>query len=229
MSLDGVMIFAAGFGTRMRPLTDHMPKPMVPLLGRPMIDYAIDAARDAGAKTIVANLHYKPDTLSSHLVARGVIPVLEAPDILDTGGGLLNARTHFPNDTVCTMNPDAVWDGPNPLGFATTHWDPDKMDALLVTIDPNKAIGSESPVNLGIDDEGRLFWGSDVIYGGVQIIKLSTLDSITEKAFSLRLVWDHLMAQGRCAGCVYPGRWSDVGHPGGIALAEALLRDSHHA
>lgn len=229
MNLDAAMIFAAGFGTRMRPLTDHIPKPMVPLLGRPMIDYAIDTAREAGAKTIVANLHYKPDTLRSHLAAQGVIAVTEAPDILDTGGGLLNARVHFDSEAVWTMNPDAVWDGPNPFSFALAHWDPGKMDALLVTIEPNRAVGAESPVNLSIDHEGKLAWGNETIYGGVQIIKLSTLNDMEHTAFSLRVIWDRLIGQERCFGCIYPGRWSDVGHPDGIAHAETLLRDGGRA
>lgn len=229
MTPRSAMIFAAGFGTRMRPLTDNMAKPMVPLLGRPMIEYAIEHARDAGADTIVSNLHYKPDTLWTHLEARGVQTILETPKILDTGGGLRNARYLLPGKAVWTMNPDAIWSGPNPLTFAAAHWQADNMDALVVGIDPNNAIGVDSEGDFALGSDGKISRGAGVIYGGVQIIKLDTLDLIEDPVFSLNVVWDRLIEQGRCFGCTYPGQWCDVGYPGGIAPAEALLKGTDHA
>ena len=99
-----LMIFAAGFGTRMGSLTPDLPKPMIPVAGRPMIDHAVDLARDAGVGSIVANTHYQCEKLEPHLVALDVLALRETPDILDTGGGLRAASEHVTptTATLCT-------------------------------------------------------------------------------------------------------------------------------
>ncbi len=225
MKPEAVMIFAAGFGTRMMPLTAEKPKPMVRVNGRPMIDHALDLARNAGAKTIVCNLHYKSEVLAAHLAGKNVLTVTEWPEILDTGGGLKNARAHFKNDTAWTMNPDAIWQGVNPLTFAAEHWDPGKMDALLVCLEPKNAQNSDSLGDFTIENDGLLKRGTGVVYGGVQILKLDTLDGEPRSVFSLNTVWDKLIEKGRCCGAIYPGKWCDVGTPEGLEVAERLLQD----
>ena len=220
------MIFAAGFGTRMRPLTLHTPKPMVEIGGQPMINYAIQNAREAGAEKIVSNLHYLHKVIEPHLVDMGVQTVHEHPDILDTGGGLRNALPFLGSGPVWTLNPDAVWQGPNPLKFASDRWDPDKMDALLVCLEPAHARGTNSVGDFEIGPSGRISRGAGAIYAGVQIVKTDSLAVIPENAFSLNVLWDRLIANGRCYACLYPGQWCDVGHPEGIPLAESLLIES---
>lgn len=218
------MIFAAGFGTRMRPLTENLPKPMVPVLGRPMIDYAIKLARSAGATNIVSNLHYKPDSLRTHLEQQNIMTVLEHPDILDTGGGLRNALPLFAQDTIWSMNPDAIWQGPNPLTFAKNSWQPDKMDALLVCIEPNRALSTSSMGDFKINPEGQVTRGPGFVFGGVQILNTRRLVEIKEVSFSLNALWDQLIAEGRCYASVYTGKWCDIGTPEGIPVAENLLQ-----
>ena len=115
MTPKAAMIFAAGFGTRMGALTRTIPKPMVPLGGRPMIAHAIDLLRDAGIEKIIANTHYLPDQIEPYLKDQGVKVLRETPDILDTGGGLRAALPLLGADPVVTINPDALWLGPNPI------------------------------------------------------------------------------------------------------------------
>lgn len=218
------MIFAAGFGTRMRPLTDDRPKPLVEFAGRPMIDHAIDLARHAGARRLVANLHYKAQMLRDHLAGSDVHLVEETPDILDTGGGLRNALPQLGAGPVWTLNPDAVWQGPNPLRLAAEHWDPDRMDALLVCVAPDRAHGRDGGGDFRIAEDSRIARGGPAIYGGAQIIRTDRLAEIPETAFSLNRLWDLLLADGRCFGVLYPGTWCDLGHPAALPIAEEMLR-----
>lgn len=217
------MIFAAGFGTRMRPLTDALPKPLIKVSGRPLIDHARAVVRGAGITHIVSNLHYLPDALESHLAGTDVHTIRETPEILDTGGGLRNALPILGPGPVVTVNPDVIWRGPNPVSLALEHWDPERMDALLVCVDPARAVGTDSAGDFTIGPDGGLTRGAGAIYGGVQIVKTDRLAEIADRVFSLNKLWDLLLAERRCHGVVYPGRWCDVGHPGGIALAEAML------
>lgn len=219
------MIFAAGFGTRMRPLTLKKPKPMVEIGGQPMIDYAIRNAQEAGAEKIVSNIHYLQDVIEPYLAHMGVQTIHEHPDILDTGGGLRNALPILGPGPVWTLNPDAVWQGPNPLKFAANHWDAEKMDALLVCVAPTHAKGTNSFGDFKIESSGQISRGAGAIYAGAQIVKTNGLKDIPERVFSLNVLWDQLIAKGRCYACLYPGQWCDVGHPDGIPLAETLLSE----
>lgn len=218
-----VMLFAAGFGTRMKPLTRTRPKPLIEVAGRPLIDHALDLARAVQPDRIVANLHYLAPMLRTHLEPQGVLLSHETPDILDTGGGLRAALPLLAANPVFTMNTDAIWSGPNPLQLLTRAWDPDRMDALLMCVPVAQALGHDGPGDFAIGDDGRLYRGGGTIYGGAQIVRTDRLAGVTDPAFSLNRVWDEMHRDGRLYGVGYPGRWCDVGHPGGIALAEELI------
>jgi MurNAc alpha-1-phosphate uridylyltransferase len=218
-----VLLFAAGFGTRMKHLTADRPKPMIEVAGRPMIDHALILARQILPPVIVANLHYRPEILRAHLESLGVITVMETPDILETGGGLRNALPLLGNGPVITMNTDAIWRGPNPLSLLLDAWDPVRMDGLLMGVSPDRALEHPGKGDFIIARDGQLRRGDGIVYAGVQIIKTDLLPQITERAFSLNRVWDMMLAQGRLFGLSYPGKWCDVGHPEGIRTAEALL------
>jgi N-acetyl-alpha-D-muramate 1-phosphate uridylyltransferase len=221
-----VMMFAAGFGTRMKHLTQDQPKPMVKVAGRPLIDHALDLASAIAPDRIVANLHYKPEPLLAHLKGRNVQTIVEEPDILETGGGLRNALPLLGKGPVFTMNTDAIWAGPNPLAMLQDAWNPDIMDALLIGIPAAQAVGHSGAGDFVMDQDGRLTRGPGVIYGGVQIIKTDLLETIPDRAFSLNLLWDKMLTMGRIYGVRYTGKWCDVGHPEGITLAENMLRDA---
>ncbi|CUH65021.1 UDP-N-acetylglucosamine diphosphorylase/glucosamine-1-phosphate N-acetyltransferase [Thalassovita gelatinovora] len=218
-----VMLFAAGFGTRMGTLTADRPKPLIEVADRPLIDHALDLVDDYGAKKVVANLHYKPDMLRTHLAGRDIGFSEESPDILETGGGLRAALPLLGPGPVMTLNTDAIWAGPNPLQILAEAWDPDLMDALLICIPRDRALGHSGTGDFLSDDQGRLRRGPGAIFGGAQIVKPDRLHSIEQDAFSLNLLWDQLLPEGRLFGIGYPGQWCDVGRPEGIALAERMM------
>ena len=222
---EAAMLFAAGFGTRMGALTRNRPKPLIEVAGRPLLDHALAIAQEAGAAPIVVNAHYLADQVAAHLRGRDVALSRETPDILDTGGGLRAARPLLGAGPVFTMNTDAVWHGPNPLSLLARHWRPAHMDALLLLLPPAQALGHAGAGDFVADGAGRLTRGPGMVYSGAQIIRTELLEDMPDGAFSLNLLWDRMMAAGRMHGLAYPGRWCDVGHPGGIALAEGMLRD----
>lgn len=221
------MLFAAGFGTRMRHLTHNRPKPLVHVSGRPLIDHALDLADAIKPDLIVANLHYRADQLETHLVPRGVQTITETPIILDTGGGLRGALHLLGNGPVFTMNSDAIWTGPNPLLLLSELWDPDKMDALLMCVPIENTAGYQGVGDFSRMDDGRLSRAAGMVYGGVQIIKTDLLDTIHDQVFSLNKLWNLMLSNDRLFGAVYPGQWCDVGHPEGVLIAEKMLGKSN--
>ena len=216
-----LMIFCAGFGTRMKHLTKDRPKPMVEIAGRTMIDRAVDHGEAVKANPIVANTHYLPDVITPKLTARGVAISHESPEILDTGGGLAKALPLLGNDPVFTLNPDAIFSGPAPLPVLEDAWQ-DGMAALLLCVPLARAVGRKGGGDFTLS-EGQLGFGGDHVYAGAQIIDPAVLEGIPERTYSLRLVWERLAAEGRLMGVEYPGHWADVGHPEGVTLAEDLL------
>ncbi len=224
------MIFAAGFGTRMAPLTDTCPKPMLPLGGRPMIDYCIAMIRDAGDFGIVVNTHYLADQVEEHLTS---VPNLrcirEEPDILETGGGLRNALPLLGSGPVITANSDVLWSGANPLRQLLADWRPDRMDGLMAMVPLSNARGYGGPGDFFLEQDGRLrrkgaAATAPYVYGGVQIIKTDRLAGFAESSFSISLLWDRMIAAGRLFGTVHAGGWTDIGHPAGLQLAGEILR-----
>lgn len=211
------MIFAAGFGTRMGALTRDTPKPMLPLLGRPMIDHAIDLLQEAGINRLVANTHYLPNRIEPHLRSKGV-RICREDQILETGGGLRAALPDLGSDPVITMNPDVVWSGANPVVELCNAWHGD-MQALLMLI--------PSPEGSEIDDfsleQGEIERKGPFRYTGLQIIKTDRLGEISDDVFSLNAFWDLLSATGPIHGMIYSGDWMDVGTAQGLRNAEKML------
>lgn len=217
-----VMLFAAGKGTRMAPLTDDRPKPMVEVAGRPLVDHALDLVRAAGLRRVVANTHYRPKTLEAHLAARNV-RISREPALLDTGGGLRKALPLLGPGPVVTLNCDAVWRGGNPIADLLAAWQPGQMEALLALIHPKNAIGHPGAGDFRIDAQGRLSRGPGMIYTGAQILATDRLAAVAAPAFSLNRIWDEMAAKGRLFGVTFKGRWCDVGQPDSVRLAEAML------
>ena len=213
-----LMLFAAGLGTRMGVLTADRPKPMIPVAGRPLIDHALDIARGAGVTHIVANTHY----LANRLVLPADVAVSHEPELLETGGGLRAALPLLGSDPVMTLNTDAVWTGANPLTQLLAAWDPDRMDALLLLLPAAQATGYKGAGDFTAGPVLRR--GGDHAYLGAQILKTEGLADISEATFSLNLLWDRMIANGRLHGITHQGGWCDVGRPESIPLAEALIR-----
>ena len=223
---DSVMLFAAGFGTRMGELTARTPKPLIEVAGKPLIDHALDQVRGIGPDRIVINLHYRAKQIETHLAGQGVFFSHEDPDILETGGGLQHALPLLGGGPVFTMNTDSAWSGPNPLTQLAKNWDPNLMDGLLLCLPRDRAIGHNGTGDFLMSDEGQLTRGPGVVYSGLQIVKTEGLAQIPQAAFSLNLLWDKMLRARRLFGIVYDGYWCDVGTPKGVHLAEAMLRNA---
>lgn len=220
---EAVMLFAAGFGTRMGRLTADRPKPMIEVAGKPLVDHALDLVRAHGANRMVINLHYRAAQLERHLEGAGIAFSHEQPEILDTGGGLRAALPLLGSGPVFTMNTDAIWRGPNPLDQLLRIWAPDRMDALLLCIRKSKAHGHVGEGDFQMNQSGLARRGPGLVYSGLQIIRTDLLHEITDTRFSLNLVWDRILARDRLFVTPYPGEWCDVGSLDGIGKAENML------
>lgn len=220
----GCMIFAAGLGTRMGTLTADRPKPLIEVAGRPLIDHALELSDDAGLARPVVNLHYLGGMIRRHLSGRDVVFSDETDAILDTGGGLKAALPLLPPGPVLTLNSDAAWTGPNPLTALRAAFDPARMDALLMLVPSGRATGHLGKGDFALDAAGRLSRGGENVYTGAQMLDPAGLADISDRVFSLNLLWNRAAARGRLFGVIHPGGWADVGHPEGIDLAEAMLR-----
>ncbi|MCK0151217.1 nucleotidyltransferase family protein [Marivita sp. S6314] len=219
---DAVMLFAAGFGTRMKALTQDRPKPLIEVAGQPLIDHAMTFVDAIAPRRIVVNAHYRAAQIVDHFANSAVHVAVETPDILDTGGGLKAALPLLQSDTVFTMNTDAVWDGPNPLRVLQDAWN-DDMQALLLCVPMAQVTGRIGTGDIDILETGQAVWGTDTVYSGVQIIRTDSVSNTPQDVFSLKAIWEDLVQKNALHAVRYPGKWCDVGHPDGIALAEAML------
>lgn len=217
------MIFAAGFGTRMGALTQNRPKPLLQMHGRALIDYTLDHVRAFGPRTIVVNAHYHADQIQAHFAPTDVHVTIETDEILDTGGGLKAAMPLLDTDTIITLNSDTMWRGGNPITALAQHWDPDRMDALLLCVPPEMAMGRTGGGDFSIDHNGKISRGGPYTYASVQIIKTAAVADRTERVFSLNVIWDMLIEQGRAYGLVYNAPWYDIGNKDSFNAAAADL------
>ena len=222
---DALMLFAAGKGTRMAPLTDRTPKPLIPVAGRPLIDHALTLARAGGARRIVVNVHHLGQQVVDHLAGRDVLISDEREALLETGGGLKKALPLLGRGPVLTLNPDVLWTGPNPVAALRAAWD-DHMDALLMLVPVERARGRLGGGDFALDAQGRIARGGPLVYTGCQILRTEGLAGIRADVFSLNLLWDRMIAEGRAYGLVHPGGWCDVGRPDCLPLAEAMLAEA---
>lgn len=223
-----VLLFAAGLGTRMAPLTDTLPKPLVSVAGRPLIDHAL---QHCDGLTTVVNVHYRADQIENHLKEKPVLISDERDCLRDTGGGLKKALPLLGNGPVFTLNTDAVWNGPNPLNILNEVWNPASMDGLLLMVPHAAAVAQTGTQDFGvlfdINPDQTIQSGSHFVYSGTQIIRTDLLADIKDPAFSMWRLWDQMLAAGRLCGAVYPGQWCDVGRPETIKIAETMLGADH--
>lgn len=227
MPVDAAMIFAAGFGTRMRDLTRDRPKPMLEVGGLPLIDHALRQVTDAGIGRVVVNTHYKAEVIAKHLAGRPGITVLHEDPILETGGGLKAALPTLGDGPVVTMNPDALFIGPNPVRAVLDRRDV-TAGATLLLVPRARTLEHAGPGDFDVAGGVPVRRSGDVaefVYSGVQVVDPSDLSSIKDRCFSLNVLWDRLFAEGAVRACVYDGDWIDVGTPEGLAQANRAVAD----
>ncbi len=228
--IEHAMILAAGLGKRMRPLTDDRPKPLVELLGRSLLDRALDRLSDAGATTIVVNYHYRGEMIAAHLAGRGDIVLSPEEILLETGGGVKLALPHLGGERFYAVNSDAVWtDGPEPaLRRLATAWDDTAMAALLLFLPVEQAPGvnDRGDYHLQADGRARRRVSGEVapfLFCGVQILHPRLFAGAPEGPFSLNVLWDRAQAAGRLHALRHDGDWYHVGTPGELEAAESAM------
>lgn len=223
---DALMLFAAGFGTRMGALTAQRPKPLIEVGGKPLIDHALALAEAAGVARVVVNTHYLGAQIAEHLAGRDIAISDESEAILETGGGLRKALPLLGAGPVITMNTDAVWTGENVITALREAWRPGKMTALLALVPKENALGHAGAGDFVLAPDGRISRGKGYVYTGAQVLIPAGIEAIHEPAFSLNLLWDRMLAEGTVFGLVHHGGWCDVGRPESIVLAEKMLVDA---
>ncbi len=228
------MVLAAGFGERMRPLTLRMPKPLVPLAGRPLLDHVLDRLAAAGVTTAVVNVHYLPEQLEAHLASRkGKPPETLVSDergvLLDTGGGAKKALPLLGRGPFFIHNADSVWsEGATPaLTRMLRKWNPATMDCLLLLAPTATSIGYAAKGDFSMAPDGRLARRGDEVvpfaFAGVSLCDERLFKDAPEGRFSLNLLWDRALAKGKLYGVRLDGRWMHVGTPDALAEAETLF------
>lgn len=227
------MVLAAGYGERMRPLTDTMPKPLVPLMGRTLIDHVLDRLADAGVETAVVNVHYLPEQIEAHMEARGAhAPKTVISDerdlLLDTGGGTTKALPLLGDGPFFIHNSDSVWSEGVTAALPRMQraWDEDNMDCLLLLAPLSTSIGYHARGDFDMAPDGRLSRRGErqvvpFAFAGVSLCKAAMFEDAPDGPFSLNLLWDRALAKGRLYGVRLDGRWMHVGTPEALAEAEA--------
>jgi len=230
---DTAMIMAAGLGKRMRPLTATMPKPMVRVAGKPLVDHALDRLAEVGVARAVVNVHYLADALEAHLGNRAAPKVVisdERGELLETGGGMIKAQAQLPDPFFC-LNADNIWlDGPrNAFHDLSAHWDPDKMDALLLLVGHARAANFNGLGDFYMDPVGKLTRRrtgrvAPFIYTGIQLVSQRLLRDAPGGKFSTNILWNRAIEEERLYGVSFTGQWFEVGTPEAIAPTEDALK-----
>lgn len=231
------MVFAAGLGTRMRPVTDTIPKPLVRVAGHTMLDHMLDRLAEAGVSRAVVNVHYRADQIEEHLRGRTAPEIVvsdERARLLDQAGGIRRALRALGPDPFVICNTDAVWiAGPRPnLPRMFGDWDPERMDVLLLVAEAAGSVGVDWPGDFHMDSEGRLARRAEgdvapFVYAGVGLMKPEAFAGLDD-GVPVRLApyFFDAAAEGRLFGTRLDGRWLHVGTPEAIAEADAAIAGS---
>ena len=229
---DRAMLLAAGLGLRLRPLTENVPKPLVRVNGRTLIDHALDRFEEAGVGRAVVNLHHLGDVVRDHLTARHRPRVEFAweSELLETGGGVKNALPLLGEGPFFVANADALWlNGPSlALARLAQAWDGGEMDALLLLHSTVEAYGYDGRGDFVVDPGGRLHRRPEMevapyLFTGIEILHPRLFDGTPTGAFSLNLLFDKAIAAGRLYGIIHDGEWFHVGTTDGLEAAERFM------
>jgi MurNAc alpha-1-phosphate uridylyltransferase len=227
------MVLAAGLGTRLRPVTDHLPKPLVEIAGRTLLDHAIDRLAVAGVEHVVVNLHYKGEMIAARLAARDQpgITLSREETLLDTGGGVKHALPLL-DDSFFVVNADIIWlDGLVPaLSRLARAFDTTSMDALLLLQRTVSAIGYDGVGDyfldpLGLPQRRGEHEVAPYIFAGVQILHRRLFAGVKDAVFSLKRLYDRAEDAGRLSAIVHDGEWFHVGTPDGLDATRARFAE----
>jgi N-acetyl-alpha-D-muramate 1-phosphate uridylyltransferase len=227
------IVLAAGLGTRMRPYNGHIPKPLVALGGKSLIDYGLDRLADAGVERAVVNVHYLADALERHLAPRTRPQIVisdERGELLGTGGGIAKALPQLGEAPFFLVNSDTVWvDGVKPnFERLAAAFDPAAMDVLLLLAPTENSVGYAGRGDFAMLPDGRLRRRGDnevvpYVYAGAAMLAPALFADAPSGPFSLTLLFDRAAENGRLFGLPLEGVWMHVGTPEAVAAAEAKL------
>jgi N-acetyl-alpha-D-muramate 1-phosphate uridylyltransferase len=230
------MVLAAGLGTRMRPLTDKIPKPLVPVAGKPLIDHVLDRLADAGVARAVVNVHYMAEQIEQHLAYRTRPQIVISDErglLLGTGGGVARALPQLGHAPFFHINSDTIWiDGVQPnLARLAETFDPDTIDALLLLAPTAGSIGYAGRGDFAMAPDGRLNKRPEqevapFVYAGAAILSPALFNDAPSGEFSLTALFDRAAEAGRLYGLRLEGLWMHVGTPEAVAAAEKAIRAS---
>jgi len=230
------MVLAAGLGTRMRPLTDKIPKPLVPVAGKPLIDHVLDRLADAGVARAVVNVHYRAEQIEQHLAYRTRPQIVISDErglLLGTGGGVARALPQLGHAPFFHINSDTILiDGVQPnLARLAETFDPDTMDALLLLAPTAGSIGYAGRGDFAMAPDGRLNKRPEqevapFVYAGAAILSPALFNGAPTGDFSLTALFDRAAEAGRLYGLRLEGLWMHVGTPEAGAAAEKAIRGS---
>lgn len=237
MTIRQAMILAAGLGIRMRPITDTIPKPLVKIAGKPMIDYALDSLADAGVRKAAVNVHHFADQMIEHLGSYGRMEIVisdERDALMNSGGGLAKGLKLLDRDVIFVMNADLFWIGERPNGPTNLQrlagfFDSGAMDMALLCVKLEDTTGHNGKKDFSLAQDGRLtrYREGDlnpVVYAGAIVMNPSLLDDAPSDAFNLNIYFDKAIARGRLYGLMLEGQWLTVGTPEAIGEAEETIR-----
>jgi len=227
---------AAGLGLRMRPITEHTPKPLIAIDGRTLLDRAIDRLEEAGVEGVVVNTHHLGAMIERHVAGRPSPRIELSPEdaLLETGGGVARALPMLGDDPFFVVNADVLWlNGPHPaLTMMAAAWNETAMDGLLMVHPTVEASGYDGVGDFTMDPDGRLHRREERhvaphLFTGIQILHPRLFDGAPEGAFSLNVLYDRAIEAGRLFGVLHDGKWFHIGTPDGLAVAEAYMRAQH--
>jgi N-acetyl-alpha-D-muramate 1-phosphate uridylyltransferase len=230
------MVLAAGLGLRMRPLTDRMPKPLVQVAGRPLLDHVLDKLGSAGVSEAVVNVHYLPDQIIDHVATRTVPRVIISDErdlVFGTGGGVVKALPLLGHDPFFLVNADTMWiDGVRPnLARMADTFDPARMDILLLMAPTTSSIGYGGRGDYAMLPDGALRKRKEhqvvpFVYAGAAVMSPSLFADAPTGEFSLTKMFDRANEQERLFGLRLDGVWMHVGTPDAVHAAEEAFLES---
>lgn len=222
------MILAAGLGTRMRPLTDHTPKPLLVAGGKPLLQYHLEALSAAGVREVIINLAWLGEQIRAFAgdgSAFGLsVRYSEEPEPLETGGAILRALPLLGTEPFVLINGDVWCD--YPLQSLCARSLPEQMAGHLVLV-PNPPFHPEGDFALGTD--GRLMGKSAGLprftFAGISVLRPDLISCYSKRRdkFPLAEVLIPSIEAGHLSGELYRGGWSDVGTPERLRELEARL------
>jgi N-acetyl-alpha-D-muramate 1-phosphate uridylyltransferase len=230
------MVFAAGLGLRMRPITDALPKPLVKIAGRALIDHCLDRLAENGVERAIVNVHWLADQIEAHLAKRRAPTVIisdERVKLLDQGGALKRVLPLIGFDPILICNTDALWiEGPRSnIARLAEAFDPQAMDILLLVAASAGSVGVDWPGDFTMANDGRLTARearrvAPFVYTGVGVVKPSLFESESADVFRLAPYFHAAAGKRRLYGLRLDGLWLHIGRPESIAEAENAIRRS---